>query len=45
MIIQVQAENDWLVVPVQVHAHVTLQVISSREAEEVESSDRSREDT
>lgn len=45
MIIQPQVKDDWLVVPVQVHTHVTFEVICSSEAEEVQSSDRSCEYT
>jgi len=45
VVIQVEAEDDWLVVPVQVQTHVTLQVICSCEAEVVNSSDRSCEHT
>lgn len=45
MVVQVQAEDDRLVVPVQVETHVPLQVICGRKAEEVKSSDRSGEDT
>lgn len=41
VVVQVQVEDDRLVVPVQVETHVTFQVIRSREAEEVKSSDRS----
>lgn len=45
MVIQVQAEDDWLAVPVQVETHVAFQVIRSCEAEEVKSSDGSCEHT
>lgn len=45
VVVKAQVEGDWLVVPVQVHAHVTYEVICSREAEEVKSSDRSCEHT
>lgn len=44
VVVQVQVEEDWLVVPVQVQTHVAFQVICSCEAEEVKSSERSRED-
>lgn len=43
VVIQVKVEDDWLIVPVQVETHVTFQVICSGEAEEVKSSDGSRE--
>lgn len=45
MVIQAQVERDWLIVPVQVHTHVTFEVICGGEAEEVKSSDRGCEDT
>lgn len=45
MVIQAQVECDWLVVPAQVHTHITFEVIGGGEAEEVKSSDRSCEDT
>lgn len=41
--VQVQGGDDGPVVPVQVQAHVTFQVICSREGEEVNSCDGSRE--
>lgn len=45
VVVQVEAEDDRLVVLVQVQAHVAFHVICSREAEDVQSSDRSRENT
>lgn len=43
MVVQAQVEEDGLVVAVQVEARVAFEVISGCEAEEVKSSDRSRE--
>lgn len=44
VVVEVQAEDDWLLVLVQVQTHVAFEVICCREAEEVNSSDGSRED-
>lgn len=43
--IQPQTEHHWLLIPVQVHTCVALQVVSSCEAEEVEARQWSREHT
>lgn len=45
VVVQVQVEDDRPVVPVQVETHVAFQIICSREAEEVESSDGGCEHT
>lgn len=45
MVVQLQAEEDGLLVPVQVQTRVALQVVRGREAEEVEASDGGRENT
>lgn len=45
MVVQIQVEDDGLFVPIQIETHVALHVICSCEAEEVSTSDRSREHT
>lgn len=45
VVVQLQAEEDGLLVPVQVQTRVALQVVRGREAEEVEASDGGRENT